>query len=194
MKHIFHAVNLPVAYFCKTASLFIVILSLTGLSVISCKTSKSAVLTPTVKAATPEHAGKYLVIIGSCNDCHTVGYEESHGKTPESDWLTGSPVGFRGPWGTSYPSNLRLLVAETSEADFLDICKMRTLNPPMPWPALNQMSDDDLRAIYGYIKSLGAKGQKAPDFVLPGEEPGTPYILFEPQHMERLAAIPTMTQ
>ncbi|MEJ2396973.1 MAG: cytochrome C, partial [Gammaproteobacteria bacterium] len=27
--------------------------------------------------------GRYLVRIGGCNDCHTAGYAESGGKTPE---------------------------------------------------------------------------------------------------------------
>src|SRR4051794_39593567 len=52
--------------------------------------------------------GKYLVQIGGCNDCHTAGYAQNGGQTPTTDWLTGLPVGFRGPWGTSYPANLRL--------------------------------------------------------------------------------------
>lgn len=33
----------------------------------------------------------------------------------ESEWLVGMPVGFRGPWGTSYPKNLRLTAQQLSE-------------------------------------------------------------------------------
>lgn len=50
--------------------------------------------------------GRYLVRITGCNDCHTPGYPESSGKTAEKLWLTGSPLGWRGPWGTTYASNL----------------------------------------------------------------------------------------
>lgn len=135
-----------------------------------------------------EARGKYLVVIGGCNDCHTIGYPESNGKIPESEWLTGAPVGFRGPWGTTYPVNLRLSVAGMDEENWVTMTRTREALPPMPWPSLNQMDEQDLRAIYRYIKSLGPKGVKAPLAVGPDQEPETPYILFEPLHMERLQA------
>jgi len=47
--------------------------------------------------------GRYLVVISGCNDCHTDGYLMTEGKVPEENWLTGSPVGWHGPWGTTYP-------------------------------------------------------------------------------------------
>jgi len=46
----------------------------------------------------PIERGRYLVRIGGCNDCHTAGYLEAAGHSPEADWLTGSAVGFQGPW------------------------------------------------------------------------------------------------
>ncbi|MBV8198546.1 MAG: cytochrome C, partial [Candidatus Eremiobacteraeota bacterium] len=46
--------------------------------------------------------GHYLVGYGSCNDCHTPGWRESDGTIPVSRWMTGSSLGYRGPWGTSY--------------------------------------------------------------------------------------------
>lgn len=139
---------------------------------------------------TPEQRGKYLVLIGGCNDCHTPGYIESDGKSPaESEWLTGHPVGFRGPWGTTFPPNLRLFMNETSEDDFVKIAKNRTQKPPMPWPSLNNMEEEDLRAIHAYIKSLGPKGQRAPEYVEPDQEPAFPYFEFVPKHLERLSQV-----
>src|SRR5580765_696241 len=45
--------------------------------------------------------GRYLTIVGGCNDCHTAGYAPSGGQVPETQWLLGDgTVGFRGPWGT----------------------------------------------------------------------------------------------
>ena len=48
--------------------------------------------------------GRYIVEIGGCNDCHTAGYAEAGGKAAETDRLKGDRLGFRGPWGTTYPT------------------------------------------------------------------------------------------
>lgn len=58
----------------------------------------------------------------------------------------------------------------------------------MPWPSLHNMSEEDLRAIYRYVNSLGPKGQRAPEYVPPDQEPNFPYVVFTPQHLERLGA------
>jgi len=63
--------------------------------------------------------GRYLVLIGSCNDCHTTGYAEQGGKLAETEWLTGDTVGWQGPWGTTYSANLRLLFQQMSENAWL---------------------------------------------------------------------------
>src|SRR5262249_22301482 len=63
--------------------------------------------------------GRYLVIIGGCNDCHTDGYAPHNGKVPESAWLLGSGLGFRGPWGTTYAPNLRLTLSKMSETEWI---------------------------------------------------------------------------
>lgn len=141
---------------------------------------------PTVKADSPIDAGRYLVLIGGCNDCHTPNWPESGGAVPETDWLTGSPVGFRGPWGTSYPSNLRLLVSELDEEAWVDMMRHRQGLPPMPWINMNRLGETDSRALYRFIRSLGMSGQRMPGPVGPDIEPQTPYISFEPLHLERL--------
>src|SRR5215212_12212744 len=51
--------------------------------------------------------GRYLVKVAGCNDCHTAGYAMAGGKVPESQWLMGDHLGWRGPWGTTYAVNLR---------------------------------------------------------------------------------------
>lgn len=144
---------------------------------------------PRVAAASDLDAGRYLVRIGGCNDCHTVGYEEAAGALPDSVWLTGSPVGFRGPWGTSYAKNLRLTVHQLTEDQWVERLRGTGL-PPMPWPSVNAMSEDDVRAVYRFIRSLGAAGDLAPRAVEPGAEPTTPYFDFVPRHLERLAVPP----
>src|SRR5262245_60419734 len=90
--------------------------------------------------------GKYLVRISGCNDCHTPGYIQSDGKVEEKVWLTGSPLGWRGPWGTTYASNLRLVLQPLNEEQWLKYARTPR-RPPMPWFNLAAMTDKDLRAI-----------------------------------------------
>lgn len=141
---------------------------------------------PHVRAASLVDAGRYLVIVGGCNDCHTPGYAETGGNVPEAAWLTGSPVGFRGPWGTSYPANLRLTVRDMTEDAWVTMLHTRTALPPMPWMNLNRLNEQDARALYQFIRSLGPTGERMPTAVGPDQEPTTPYFVFEPQHLDRL--------
>jgi mono/diheme cytochrome c family protein len=122
--------------------------------------------------------GKYLVRIAGCNDCHTPGYLLSEGKTPEELWLTGDAFGWRGPWGTTYAPNLRILMQSLSEDQWVALAKGLKARPPMPWFNLNIMKDDDLRAIYQYTRHLGPGGKPAPSYVPPDKEPNPPYALF----------------
>lgn len=110
--------------------------------------------------------GRYLVRIAGCNDCHTAEYAARHGAVDEKDWLTGSQLAFEGPWGTTYPSNLRLLVNELTREQWLRHAR-QPMRPPMPWFSLRDMTDEDLTAIYRYIRALGPAGAPAPAFEPP---------------------------
>lgn len=131
--------------------------------------------------------GRFLMRIGGCNDCHTAGYIEQQGQVPEAQWLAGSPVGYQGPWGTTYAANLRLKLAEMSQAEWLVAARQQRL-PPMPWFNLATLDDADMLAVYRYIRSLGPAGEPAPAYVAPGGLVTTPYIVFVPQEPERSAA------
>jgi mono/diheme cytochrome c family protein len=122
--------------------------------------------------------GRYLARIAGCNDCHTPGYAASDGQVPERLWLTGDSFGWRGAWGTTYGSNLRLFVNGMSEDQWVEVARTLKRKPPMPWFNLNKMSEPDLRALYQFIVSLGEPGQAAPTFVPPGQEPKMPYATF----------------
>ena len=64
--------------------------------------------------------GRYLVTVGNCNDCHTANFPPRDGKVPESEWLLGGgPLGLRGPWGTTYASNLRLTASRVTEVEWV---------------------------------------------------------------------------
>lgn len=143
---------------------------------------------PYIHSDDPEKAGRYAVIIGQCNDCHTDGYLMTEGKVPEENWLAGSPVGWQGPWGTTYPSNLRLRVQEWTEDQWVETLRSRKGLPPMPWSSVNQMDERDMRAIYAYIKSLGPTGEHMPVAVGPGIMPTTPYLSLFPQNLPAASA------
>jgi len=122
--------------------------------------------------------GRYMVTISGCNDCHTPNYALVGGNVDEKQWLTGDSLGWRGPWGTTYPVNLRLYMQNISEKDWLTKARTLETRPPMPWFNLRKMSDADLRAIHRYIRSLGPAGDPAPAFVPPNQEPRPPYVTF----------------
>ena len=141
-----------------------------------------AVLSASALAQQPDIArGRYIAIIGGCNDCHTAGYPQKGGQIPESEWMLGNPVGFRGPWGTSYPTNLRLNLSKMTESQWVAYAQKLQVRPPMPWFNLNKMNEADLRAFYHFVKSLGAAGKPAPEALPPNAEPKTPFVVFVPQ-------------
>jgi mono/diheme cytochrome c family protein len=138
---------------------------------------------PAAVAAQPKHdaaaidRGRYIVKTAGCNDCHTPGYGQTGGSVSETEWLIGDAVGFQGPWGTTYPINVRLYLQSLSEEQWLAVAR-NPARPPMPWFSLRDMSDADLRAIYHYVRSLGAPGKAAPEFSPPGQAVKTPVVRF----------------
>jgi len=119
--------------------------------------------------------GRYLVSIAGCNDCHTPGYAQAAGNVPESSWLTGDRLGWRGPWGTSYALNLRLYMANMSEKQWLHRVATMQSRPPMPYFNLQAMTERDQRALYHYIRALGPAGEPAPAWMPPDKLPPMPY-------------------
>jgi mono/diheme cytochrome c family protein len=131
---------------------------------------------PATANATIER-GRYIVEIGGCNDCHTAGYANAGGKAAEADRLKGDTLGYRGPWGTSYPTNLRLSIGKLTEDAWVMRAKTLMTNPPMPWFNVRAMTEADQRAVYQYIKSLpGAAGTASPAFLPSDKMPKDPYI------------------
>ena len=122
--------------------------------------------------------GRYIARIGGCNDCHTPDYATSGGKVDEKDWLVGDKLGWQGPWGTTYPANLRLSFTKWTEDEWLDIAQNSQFRPPMPWFALRDMDEDDLRSLYRFVRELGPAGEPAPAYVPPGVTAPGPVVTF----------------
>jgi cytochrome c553 len=88
-----------------------------------------------------------------------------------------------GPWGVSFAANLTPhetgLLPWTPE---LFIQTMRTgrhfgsgrpILPPMPWYEFAKMSDEDLRAVFAYLRSLRPINNQVPAPIPPGAQPAS---------------------
>ena len=87
----------------------------------------------------------------------------------------GNPVGWRSKHGTTYASNLRLFVQNLSEEGWIQVVRTVQWRPPMPWWSMRDHSEEELRAMYHYIRSLTPVGQPTPAFLPPDQEPRRPY-------------------
>ena len=138
----------------------------------------AAAAAPASNDSTAIERGRYVVRVAGCNDCHTRGFAASGGNVPEADWLTGDTLGFAGPWGTTYPSNLRLKLGDMDLATWTTYARSLKTRPPMPFWAVNAMTDDDLRAVWAYVRSLGPAGEPAPAALAPGQVAKGPVVRF----------------
>lgn len=87
---------------------------------------------------------------------------------------TGELTAWNGPWGTSFARNLTPDVetglGSWSEEEFVATIKTgrtrgrgRKLLPPMPIPAFSQISEEDLRDMWAYLRSLPAVSNHVPE-------------------------------
>jgi hypothetical protein len=65
-----------------------------------------------------------------------------------------------------------------NENEWVQTAKTLKRLPPMPWFNLNAMVEQDLRALYQFMISLGDPGEPAPAYLPLSEDPVTPYALF----------------
>jgi mono/diheme cytochrome c family protein len=120
--------------------------------------------------------GKFLVNYGGCQDCHTPGWAEHGGNAPKDMLLTGGGMNFQGPWGTTYPPNLRLYMAKLTLDQWIHNARTMKARPAMPYWTFRYLSDKDLGDMYAYIRSLGPSGKPSHDWVPPGQDAPAPYL------------------
>jgi len=104
-------------------------------------------------------------------------------QLPEGPWVwvgAGTNTAYSGPWGTSYATNLtpdeNTGMGTWTEEIFLNTIRSgrhwgvaRPIMPPMPWQSFSQMTDDDLKAIFAYLKTIAPIKNRVPDAVAAGE-------------------------
>jgi hypothetical protein len=90
------------------------------------------------------------------------------GSGAQSGWTLFSPglTAFQGPWGMSYAANLtpdetgignwtfEQFEIAIRKGKYKGLEAGRPLLPPMPWEMYKNYTDDDLRAVFAYLKSL----------------------------------------
>jgi mono/diheme cytochrome c family protein len=130
--------------------------------------------------------GLHVSIIGGCHDCHTANYNETNGQIDPALALKGTAIGWRGPWGTTYPLNLLITASDKTEDEFVEFASTFETRPPMPWYNVRELEESDVRSLYQYIKSLGDPGDPTPEAVGPDEEPTTPYYPLIPPTMPKM--------
>ena len=162
-----------------------------SLASLSCATKQSETDATTAAAhpTDPVARGRYLVTIMSCNDCHTPGY--LYGAPDTSRRLSGSDLGWAGPWGVVRARNLTPDV-ETGIGSWSSeqiVHALRTGNTPdgsqlapiMPWMNYTDILDqDDAMAIAAYLKSLPPIKHKNLDRIPPGQKQTGAVINFPP--------------
>jgi len=96
------------------------------------------------------------------------------------NWVAteGNFAAWVGPWGISYAANITpdnaTGIGALSEEMFIKTLREgkwmgvgRPLLPPMPWQVIGQKSDQDLKAMYAYLKSIKPISNEVPQPVPP---------------------------
>jgi hypothetical protein len=153
----------------------------------------------------PVARGKFLAEVLGCIECHTprgadgkpdakffmAGHRADDPYPTWSDSLWDREMGmivsttgtaYAGPWGITFARNLTpdptTGIGGWNEEAFVYILREGTLKPPMPNLLYGNLSDDDLKAIFAWLKSLPPVKNLVPFRQLspprlPGETPGT---------------------
>lgn len=100
---------------------------------------------------------------------------------PSGPWIvsvSATGTAWSGPWGISYTQNLtpdpETGVSGTyTEEQFIMTLREgkkqgrgRAILPPMPWQVIRNLTDDDLKAIYAYLKTVKPVKNRVPDPVI----------------------------
>jgi len=169
-----------------TAATTAVAATLAAFASFSCSSSQK---TPAAMTAAEKVArGKYLVSAIGCNDCHTPG--AFYGAPDSTRFLSGSEIGWVGPWGVAYAANLtadpETGLGTWSEDEIVAAIRTgsrpdgRPLAPIMPWLDFAHLTDADAHAIAAYLMTLPAVKHQEPKIIPPGEKPTGATVAFPP--------------
>ncbi len=113
---------------------------------------------PQPDLSTPVARGAYLVNIAACSDCHT---PQKQGEPIRGMDFAGGFV-LEGPWGRVASANITqdpTGIPYYDETLFLQVmrtgyAKARRISQIMPWSSFRGMTDEDLLAVFAYVKTI----------------------------------------
>jgi mono/diheme cytochrome c family protein len=96
------------------------------------------------------------------------------GKGPWVWSAAGTNTAFAGPWGVSYTANLTpeelTGIGIWSEDTFIKTIRTgrhwgvaRPILPPMPWTVYRNMTDEDLKSLYAYLRTIKPIKNRVPE-------------------------------
>jgi len=102
---------------------------------------------------------------------------------PPGPWTwvaAGTNTAFAGPWGVSFTANLTpdpdTGLGKWTEETFIQTMKTgrhegkgRKLLPPMPYPIIGALGDEDIRSLFAYLQSLPPVKNRVPQPIDPPE-------------------------
>jgi mono/diheme cytochrome c family protein len=116
---------------------------------------------PMPDLSTPVKRGAYLVQLGACQWCHTLRDQQTRHTLPGLEFAGGDLIN-PNPFGQASSANITpdpSGINYYDEVFFLRVIHTgkvgaRKLNPVMPWWFFGHMSDDDLKAIFAYLRTV----------------------------------------
>jgi mono/diheme cytochrome c family protein len=120
--------------------------------------------------------GEYLVRIGVCRDCHTP--MDAQGQAiPGMEFAGGLPLA--GPYGQIASANITQApsgIPYYTEDLFLEMMRTgmvrsRKIHDAMPWSMYGRQTDEDLKAMFAYVKTLPAVQHRVDNTLPPTDCP-----------------------
>jgi len=93
--------------------------------------------------------------------------------------VTSTLTAWVGPWGISYAANItsdstgignwkeEQFIKAMREGKFMGLDNTRPIMPPMPWEGIAKYSDDELKALFAFLKSTKPVRNLVPDYQPP---------------------------
>jgi len=103
---------------------------------------------------------------------------------PKTGWAWAGAItntAFHGPWGTSFTANLTpdedSGIGIWTEKMFIDTLRSgrhwtsgRPIMPPMPWFNYAKLTDEDLKSIYAYLRTIPPVRNRVPEWMPPAKD------------------------